>query len=416
MNAANLCEMNAINSFEAEYIRNLQKQICLLEYETAYLREKAKNATQIPPKVTRKATMLSQTLKELEATINRTETDIAKKENSIKHYETETQAMHKRLQILSDTSAKEKLLLMEELSKLKKMVERSTQDISHKEAELLKIQREIQENVNSVKEKEHAVCLLESKCQQKNWQYQDMEKNLSELRSQCTQLQALLYRLEEKLSMSSLSPQETIVKELSEEAEKLRQILKENELSADEDKYLLNKMAEDCGHLTKENSLLHAQIQKITKHLNQERQLREEETSSYSRRVSELASGREKTWQLKRKLTHLKTLLQNLKQKVLKAQEQLLHLQERKSMDHKRQHLHTQLIDLENQHTKVELENSKLRREKNHWVERISQIHKQIAENHKEISFLHDHVYSLSCDLNNLKSEVNMASIPQKEE
>ncbi|XP_026547162.1 nucleoprotein TPR-like isoform X2 [Notechis scutatus] len=242
-----------------------------------------------------------------------------------------------------------------------------------------------------------------------------MEKNISELRSQCTQLQALLYRLEEKLSMSSLSPQETIVKELSEEAEKLRQILKENELSADEDKYLLNKMAEDCGHLTKENSLLHAQIQKVTKHLNQERQLREEETSSYSRRVSELASGRDKTWQLKRKLTHLKTLLQNLKQKVLKAQEQLLHLQERKSMDHKRQHLHTQLIDLENQHTKVELENSKLRREKNHWVEHISQIHKQIAENHTEISFLHDHVYSLSCDLNNLKSEVNMASIPQKE-
>uniref|UniRef100_A0A2D4PHA1 Uncharacterized protein n=1 Tax=Micrurus surinamensis TaxID=129470 RepID=A0A2D4PHA1_MICSU len=144
-------------------------------------------------------------------------------------------------------------------------------------------------------------------CQQKNWQYQDMEKNLSELRSQCTQLQALLYRLEEKLSMSSLSPQETIVKELSEEAEKLRQILKENELSADEDKYLLNKVAEDCGHLTKGNSLLHAQIQKVTKHLN------------------------------------------------------------------------------------------------------------QIAENHKEISFLHNHVYSLSCDLNNLKSEVNMASIPQKE-
>uniref|UniRef100_A0A2D4JU91 Uncharacterized protein n=1 Tax=Micrurus paraensis TaxID=1970185 RepID=A0A2D4JU91_9SAUR len=108
MNAAILCEMNAVNSFEAEYIRNLQKQICLLEYETAYLREKAKNATQVPPTVTRKATMLSQTLKELEATINRTETDIAKKENSTKHYEIETQAIHKRLQILSGN---EKLFL-----------------------------------------------------------------------------------------------------------------------------------------------------------------------------------------------------------------------------------------------------------------------------------------------------------------
>ncbi|XP_070604072.1 myosin heavy chain, clone 203-like [Erythrolamprus reginae] len=304
---------------------------------------------------------------------------------------------------------------MEEVTKLKKMVEHSTQDISHKEAELLKIQREMQETVNSVKEKEHAVCLLESKCQQEIRQCQDMEKNLSELRSQCTRLQGLLYRLEEKLSMSSQSPQETLIKELSEEAEKLRQILKENELSGDEDKYLLNKMAEDCGHLTKENSLLHAQIQKVTRDLNQEKQLREKETSSYSRRVSELTSGREKTSQLKRKLSHLKTLLQSLRQKVLKAQEQLLHLQERKSTDHKRQHLHRQLIDLENQHIKVQLENSKLRTEKNHWVERISQIHKQIAENQNEISLLHSHVYSLSCDLNNLKSEVNMDSVPQKE-
>ncbi|XP_039201452.1 zinc finger protein 704 isoform X3 [Crotalus tigris] len=175
-----LSEMN----FEAEYINNLQKQICLLEYETTYLREKAKNATHIPPKVTRKAETLLQAMKELEATINRTEIDIAKKENSIMLYEAETQAIHKRLQILSDASAKEKLLLMEEVTKLKKMVEHSTQAISHKEAELLKIQREMQETVNLVKEKEYAVCLLESKCQQQIWQYQDMEKNLSELRSQ----------------------------------------------------------------------------------------------------------------------------------------------------------------------------------------------------------------------------------------
>ncbi|XP_063155489.1 uncharacterized protein LOC134494314 isoform X2 [Candoia aspera] len=353
-------------------------------------------------------------MKELEATINTTEIDIAKKESSTKLYEAETQAIHKRLQILSDASVKEKLLLMEEVTKLKKMVERSTQDISHGEADLLKIQREVQATVNSVKGKEHAICLLESQCQQQIWRHQDMEKNLSEHRSECTQLQALLYHLENKFLTSFQSSQQSTTKELSEEAEKLRLILKENELSADEDNYLLNKMAEDCRHLTKENSLLEAQIQKVTKHLNQERQLREEETSFYSRTVSELALGREKERQLKLELTYLKTLLQNLRRKVLKAQEQVLHLQERKSVDHKGQHLQTELIDLENQHTKMQLENSKLRTEKNHWVEHISQIHKQIAEN-KEISFLHSHVYSLASDLNNLKSEVNMTSIPQKE-
>lgn len=39
----------------------------------------------------------------------------------------------------------------------------------------------------------------------------------------------------------------------------------------------------------------------------------------------------------------------------------------------------------------------------------------QIAEKEKEFSFLHSHVNSLSCDLNSLQSQVDTASILQKE-
>lgn len=54
----------------------------------------------------------------------------------------------------------------------------------------------------------------------------------------------------------------------SEEAEKLRQALKEKELSADEDKYLRDKMVEGCGHLTRENGLLQAQMLEATHQLS----------------------------------------------------------------------------------------------------------------------------------------------------
>nr|XP_060628731.1 centromere-associated protein E-like [Anolis sagrei ordinatus] len=157
---------------------------------------------------------------------------------------------------------------MEDATKLKRLADISTQEVSHKEAELLKIQREVQQTINAVKEKEHDVQIWESQLQQQIQQHQDMEQKLTKSRSECIQLQALLHQLEEKFLTSFQSTQQQIAKELCEEAEKLKQALKEKGLSTDEDKYLRNKMAESCGHLTRENSLLQARVLEATKQLN----------------------------------------------------------------------------------------------------------------------------------------------------
>lgn len=57
--------------------------------------------------------------------------------------------------------------------------------------------------------------------------------------------------------------------------------------------------------------------------LLQDKQLREEESTSHSKKVFELASGRERLRQLEMELAYLKTLLQNDEQKVLAAREQV---------------------------------------------------------------------------------------------
>lgn len=58
--------------------------------------------------------------------------------------------------------------------------------------------------------------------------------------------------------------------------------------------------------------------------LLQERQLREEESTCHTMRISELAYEKEKERQLELELTYLKRLLQNERQKALTAQEQVL--------------------------------------------------------------------------------------------
>nr|XP_020643199.1 outer dense fiber protein 2-like isoform X2 [Pogona vitticeps] len=353
--------MDILASIEIEYIKNLQRQVSLLECETSYLKEKAKKATSFQPKFTKEAEKMLQKMKELEIRINAAQIEMTKKTNSIKMFEAEIQAMQRRLQTLSDANAREKSLLMENATKQKKLADITTQDISHKETELLKVQQQVQHTINSVKENECDVHIWKMQLQQNIQQRQDMEQKLAENNSECLRLQAIFHHLEEKFLTNSQSSQQHIAKQLREEAGKLRQTLKEKQLSADEDKYLCNKMAEDCGHLTRQNCLLQAQLLEATRQLN--------------------------------RVFHLQ--------------------QESRSVDQNGDLLQSQITDLEKRHAAVQLENSKLQKEKALLVEYISQLHTQIAE--KDISLLRSQVNSLSCDLNNLKSQDDMASILQKE-
>nr|XP_016848324.1 PREDICTED: dynactin subunit 1 [Anolis carolinensis] len=324
--------MDSPGSIEVKYIKNLQKQVFLLECETSYLREKARRVTSIQPKITKEASKLLQKMKEYYCNARSLATEgnfHLRVQNLYRGQDPYFEPPIDQCQLHSwaftpYANAKEKLALMEDATKLKRLADISTQEVSNKEAELLKIQQEVQQTINAVKEKEHDVQIWESQLQQQIQQHQDMEQKLTKSRSEYIQLQALLHQLEEKFLTSSQSTQQQIAKELREEAEKLKQALKEMGLSTDEDKYLRNKMAEDCGHLTRENSLLQAQVLKATKQLNRERQLREEESSSYSREVSEMASGRERERKLEMELTYLKALLQDEKQKNCKAQDKVI--------------------------------------------------------------------------------------------
>ncbi|KAE8599084.1 hypothetical protein XENTR_v10017053 [Xenopus tropicalis] len=355
-------------------------------------------------------------MKEVQSHINSMEVELSIKEKRINSVKREKETIHNNLQSLSETNFREKMVLLEEVTQLKKLAEVSTLDIAHKEEELQKIQHELQRTINNVKEKESEVLHLQAEHQEQIKEHESVEQKLAEKRVEYLRMQSVLHQLEEKYLTAAQSVQSKIGSELRKEAEKLRYQLKEKQMSADEDKYLRTKMAEDCSCLTKENGHLHSQVLEATKQLEKERQLREEQNLNRTKRISELTSGKEKERQLEMTLSYWKRLVQDEKEKVTSAQEQLLKEQKgRKFVELNGSSLKSQLTDLEKRRSGLQLENSQLRVDKTHLVEHISQLHKQIADRDNEIRRMQGHVDSLCYDMNSLQLRRDVSESSQKE-
>ncbi|KAM4688922.1 uncharacterized protein O3C94_007025 [Discoglossus pictus] len=480
---ASLRNMDSYSFIEKEYIKNLQKQVYLLELETtkrndnekltkgghrrlrgshrirgghmacskqrwtqgpvganerasramgtsgghrASLRatrdpqlctkDQARRATSMQPKVTAEAEQMITQMKELQSQINTMQMELSLKESSINTVTGDIHVLRRHLHGLSDANMQEKRLLLEDVTQLKKLAEFSAQDMEHKETEREKIHDELHSTIRNVAVKDREAYNLQTQLQEKIKEHESVEETLVGKRSEFLRLQASLHQLEEKYLTTAQSVQDQIGADLRKEAEKLRYQLKEKQLSADEDKYLRNKIADDCGRLTKENGFLQSQVLEATKQLEKEQQLREDESMSRTKRISELTSGKEKERQLELTLSHLKRLVQEEREKVAAAQEQMLHVQQgRKSVELNGHSLRSQMTDFEKRLSRVQLENSQLRMEKTHLVEHISQLHKQIAARDDEVRRMQGHVDSLCYDMNSLQFRGDMEDSAQKE-
>uniref|UniRef100_UPI00398F36C2 kinectin-like isoform X3 n=1 Tax=Pristiophorus japonicus TaxID=55135 RepID=UPI00398F36C2 len=345
-------------SLETEYIKNLQQQVCLLELETSFLREQAKKAASIPPKITYEAEKMLREMKELQAEIDFIQLEIRRKDARIAMSKSEKELYYRNLCLAQDASSSEKRLLIEEIVQMKKLKEIANQDMAYKESELVKIKQELERTTVAVKDGGHQVWLLERQLNQHVEKHQAAESQLGEKKLELLKTQVALHQLEEKYYTSTASMQDHIASELRDEISSLQQKLRDRVLLAEEDKFLRNKMAEDCGRLTKENALLHSQVLELNKELERLHHLEQGKSSAELNRLS----------------------------------------------------LRNQLAALENRHSNIKLENNQLKREKASLVEHISELNKQISEKDDEILHMKGHVHTLAQDLGSLKSQLKMES------
>ncbi|XP_075684271.1 uncharacterized protein LOC142652506 isoform X3 [Rhinoderma darwinii] len=350
-------------SVEPEYINNLQKQVYLLELETSFLRNKARKVTINQPRHTAEAEQMISEVKDLQSQIDTMQVELSMKEATISAMKGEVESQRRHLQDISDANMREKSVLVEDVTQLEKLADVSVQDLTHKEGEQKSILHQLHGTIHSVKEKDRDLRLLQTQLQEQIKQQEAVEAQLAEKRSECLSIQAAVHQLEEQYLTTAHSVQDRIVSELRKEAEKLRTQLKERQLTADEDKYLRNKMMEACARLTRENGHLQSRVLETTKQLEE---------------VLRLQGGR-------------------------------------KSVEMAGSSLHKHLTDLQNKHSKVQQENSLLRVEKNHLVEHISQLHKQIAEKNDEIRRMQGHVDSLCYDMDSLKLRKDLDDSSDKE-
>uniref|UniRef100_UPI00398E3C0E cilia- and flagella-associated protein 58-like isoform X1 n=2 Tax=Pristiophorus japonicus TaxID=55135 RepID=UPI00398E3C0E len=398
-------------SLETEYIKNLQQQVCLLELETSFLREQAKKAASIPPKITYEAEKMLREMKELQAEIDFIQLEIRRKDARIAMSKSEKELYYRNLCLAQDASSSEKRLLIEEIVQMKKLKEIANQDMAYKESELVKIKQELERTTVAVKDGGHQVWLLERQLNQHVEKHQAAESQLGEKKLELLKTQVALHQLEEKYYTSTASMQDHIASELRDEISSLQQKLRDRVLLAEEDKFLRNKMAEDCGRLTKENALLHSQVLELNKELERVQALRDEKNSQHSTSVTQLTSLKEQERQFELELAYLKGVMEEEENKVLNAMEQLHHLEQGKSSaELNRLSLRNQLAALENRHSNIKLENNQLKREKASLVEHISELNKQISEKDDEILHMKGHVHTLAQDLGSLKSQLKMES------
>ncbi|XP_048384481.1 CAP-Gly domain-containing linker protein 1-like [Stegostoma tigrinum] len=285
---------------------------------------------------------------------------------------------------------------------MKKLKEVANQDMAYKKQEL-------ETTIAAVTDEAHQVRSHKMQLNQHVDKHQAAEVKLEEKTSELLKTHVALHQLEENYYTRTALMQENIAKELRDEISSLQQKLRDKELLVEEDKFLRNKVAEDCGRLIKENALLHSHVLELTKELERVQALSDEKNSKHSTNVMQLTSLKEQETQLEMELSHLKRMMKEEEKKVFTAMEQLQHLEQGKSsVKLNGLSLWNQLAALENCQSNIKLENTQLKREKASLVEHISELKKQIFEKDDEILLMKGHIHRLAQDLNHLKSQLKM--------
>ncbi|KXJ09259.1 hypothetical protein AC249_AIPGENE18890, partial [Exaiptasia diaphana] len=133
-----------VGNIENEYIRNLQQQVYFLELETNYLREQARKASVIPPRVTEEADRMMRKLRDLQSQLDERSNDVSRKESKLLMLEAEKDTAVKRLR---DVQAliKENAALAAQVIELQKHID---MDRAHKDEKDVRRSANIQELVS----------------------------------------------------------------------------------------------------------------------------------------------------------------------------------------------------------------------------------------------------------------------------
>ncbi|XP_071483729.1 uncharacterized protein [Diadema antillarum] len=388
------------DNLEAEYIKNLQQQIYFLELEANFLRDQAKKATELQPRMTQEASKMLHRLKELQTDVDSLHLEVRRKESNLDLVSTEKDRLDGRLKLLEENHQREKRLLVEEVVQLKKQNEMIQREINDRESQISVARSELERGSSSLSSAEHQIHMLEAEVQQKSDMLRATQLALEEKRADLLRTQSQLQEMEDKYYSSTASIQDQAVQEFRDEIRQLKGKLKESEMKAEHDRFLKNKMSEDVNNLVKENAVMGAQVLELQKQLDREKMLRESRDTRHSSQITELVTVRDKEKQLKFDLDQAREALKQERDRVAHLMQQLSKQDERhthNTLSHNT--TKSRLAEVEGRQGGLEQENAQLRRDKMLLVDHVAELQKQVAEKEQEVLRLHGHMHTMEARL-----------------
>lgn len=401
---------------EAEYIKNLQQQIYFMELETNYLREQAKKATDLHPKMSAEAERMLAKLRSMQTEVDGLKMENKRKTSCVDIVTRERDNMMEKLREEEEARARDKRMLMDEVIDLKKSIAKLEAEIAYKDSQLMDAKNELEKSATALKNAETKIITLKSQLEQRVEQHKMTQIALDEKRAELLSAETQLKTMEEKYYNSTVNLQDKVVTDLREEIRDLRQKLKEAEMTAEQERHLRSKMSDDSSSIVRENATLHQQVVEITKQLEREKNLRDEIESRHQTGISEMVQTKEHEKELRFELEYLRDQLVKEQEKVKQYQEQVS-FKESVATQHDLQ-LNTarsRVKELSSMHEHLEKDNIQLRKDKSLLVDHVADIQKKLELKNEEVVNLRSQVLSLEQRVEELEQLNTLESTSQSQ-
>ncbi|XP_044147101.1 trichohyalin-like [Bufo gargarizans] len=299
---------------EAEYIKNLQQQIYFLELEANFLREQTKKAADLQPQLTLEADHLLRKLLDLRSECEGLKLEVKRKDAHMLMLQRDQESFRGQIREAEDSHSKEKQHLIEDVVQLKKGKELTDRRISQKEMEILLNKQELEREMVIVSNSGQRITALQTQLKQRMEQQKEMENQLSQKRMELLKVTSARHEMEEKLIKHTAVTQNQLTPDLRNEISFLHQQIREKDLLSEQERVLRQKMMSDCAELTNENNALQTQLLELTKQLEIQKALKEDNYTHSSTNVAQLLHVKDKEEQLIKQVQLQQVLLKKEKE------------------------------------------------------------------------------------------------------
>lgn len=415
-NVKSKSNMADLNNIEAEYIKNLQQQIYFLELESNYLRDQAKKATDMHPRMTEEAERMLTKLRTMQLEVDSLQMELKKKDTVIAVCNTEKDRTFERLKDEEAARTRDKRNLMDEIFELKKQKDVMDRELGQKDSQLFDAKTELDKSATALKNAEIKIQSIRSQLDQRSEQHNLTQITLDEKRSELLSVQTQLRELEDKYYNNTLQIQDKVANDLKEEIRQLRQKLKETEMSAEHEKYMKTKLTEDNANLVRENSVLNQQVVDFQIEVERERGVRETTESRHTQSHTELLQLRDKEKDIRFEVSHLQEQLRKEQEKSRHYLENLTRTESTStSQDLQMKTLKSRVSELESFQQSVEKECDQLRKDKLLLIDHVSEIQRKLEGKDQEILFLRSQVQTFEGKLRDTERMTMMESSLQNQ-